>query len=286
MRIEFLGTGGAISTPRPLCDCPVCTQARDLGVPYSRLGPSTFVHGPDVLIDLPEEIGIALNRSRVRRINACFISHWHPDHVMGRRIFESINKDWRNWPPQSTRTPVYLPRQVARDIRTRLGTWEHLQFLEETGVVQLVEMAEGESALIDGVRVTPVPLAESWVYAFLFEDGRHRVLVAPDELYDWIPPAHLRGVDLAVLPMGIAEFDPFTGERRIPADHPVLLTEATFDQTLAMVELLDAREVIFTHIEEMDGLSHDALGDLAERLQGRGLPVSFAWDTRIVRVSD
>lgn len=54
MRIEFLGTGGAITTPRPGCACRVCAEARVKGVPYSRTGPSVFIHGPDVLIDTPE----------------------------------------------------------------------------------------------------------------------------------------------------------------------------------------------------------------------------------------
>lgn len=91
MKVEFLGTGGAISTPRPLCSCRVCVEARKLGVPYSRGGPSVFVHGPDVLIDTPEEARDELNRSRVTNVNACLYSHWHPDHVMGRRVFESLN---------------------------------------------------------------------------------------------------------------------------------------------------------------------------------------------------
>ena len=53
MQVEFLGAGGAITTPRPACTCRVCAEAREKGVPYSRTGPSLFVHGPDVLIDTP-----------------------------------------------------------------------------------------------------------------------------------------------------------------------------------------------------------------------------------------
>ena len=56
MRVEFLGTGGAVIVPRPLCSCGICVQARERGVPYARSGPSVFVHGPDVLIGTPEEI--------------------------------------------------------------------------------------------------------------------------------------------------------------------------------------------------------------------------------------
>ena len=51
------------------CDCRVCVQARTEGRPYSRSGPSTFVHGPDVLIDTPEEI-----RARASRIQELAVS--------------------------------------------------------------------------------------------------------------------------------------------------------------------------------------------------------------------
>ncbi len=49
------------------------------------------------------------------------------------------------------------------------------------------------------------------MYAFLLEEEGKRVLIAPDELVGWDPPQTVRGLDLAVLPMGVPEFDPFTG---------------------------------------------------------------------------
>jgi phosphoribosyl 1,2-cyclic phosphate phosphodiesterase len=114
MRVEFLGTAGAMPIPRPLCECAVCAQARELGVPYARNGPSVFVHGPDVFVDTPGEILDQLNRSTVERIAACFYSHWHPDHTMGRHIFSIIGADFRVWPYEPRRvTPVYLPQQVG-----------------------------------------------------------------------------------------------------------------------------------------------------------------------------
>ncbi|HET9015012.1 MAG TPA: MBL fold metallo-hydrolase [Thermomicrobiaceae bacterium] len=284
LRVEFLGTGGAITTPRPGCHCRVCAQARERGVPYSRGGPSLFVHGPDVLIDTPEEIKDLLNRSRVERIQACLYSHWHPDHVMGRRVWEALNMDLRGWPPQHRQTTIYLPQQVAEDFRHRLGTWEHLAFLERVGVVRLAELRDGESVVLDGTRITPFRLAEDYVYAFVFEGAGRRVLIAPDELHGWTPSASLHGVDLAVLPMGVVEVDPLTGERRVPAEHPVLRMEATFAQTLEIGRALAARRVILTHVEEMDGLSHDDLGDIAARLRRDGLNLAFAHDTLIVEV--
>lgn len=68
MKIEFLGTGGSVPTPRPLCHCSMCIEARERGVPFSRGGPSLFVHGPNLLVDTPEEVSILLNRSTVKAL--------------------------------------------------------------------------------------------------------------------------------------------------------------------------------------------------------------------------
>jgi len=284
VRIEFLGTGGAITAPRPLCHCRVCDEARAKGVPYSRTGPSVFVHGPDVLIDTPEESKYQLNRSGVTHIAGCFYSHWHPDHMAGRRVWESLNGNWLTWPVQHRSTDIYLPQQVGHDFRMHLGSWEQFMYLQKLGMVNVIELDDDDSVTLNGVTIRPFRLAEDYVYAFLFEDGEKRVLIAPDELHGWIPPASVRGVDLAVIPKGLDEFNPFTGERRIHAEHYVLGVEATFLQTLDMVRQLDAKRVIMTHIEEVDGLTYDDLARLEGRLQAEGLPVTFAYDTQVVDV--
>jgi phosphoribosyl 1,2-cyclic phosphate phosphodiesterase len=275
MRVEFLGSGGAIPTPRPGCGCALCAEAGAKGVPYSRGGPSLFVHGPDVLIDTPEEIATLLNRSAVAEIAACFYSHWHPDHTMGRRVWETRNKDWRNWPPRNRTTTIYLPQQVAADVKTRLGTGDHLAYLARIGVVELVEVPDGATVAVGGATVRPFRLAEPYAYAFL---------VAPDELFGWEPPTDLGRLDLAVLPMGVVDVHPLTGARQIPADHPVLRGEATLAQTLAVARRLDAGRVVLTHVEEPDQLSYDDLRLVEDRLREQGLPVSFAYDTMMVDV--
>ncbi|MEB2286791.1 MAG: MBL fold metallo-hydrolase [Anaerolineae bacterium] len=284
MRIEFLGSGGAITTPRPGCTCRICAEARARGVPYSRSGPSVFVHGPNMLIDTPEESKFQLDRAGIAHVPACLYSHWHPDHVAGLRVWETMNGDWLSWPPQHRRSTVYLPQQVAEDFHHRLGAWEQLMYLQRLGVVEVIVLRDGETVARNGVTIRPFRVAQDYVYAFLFEEGATRVLIAPDELFGWAPPAEVRGVDLAVLPMGLPVFDPLSGARIISAEHPVLRAEATFEQTLDMVRALDARRVILTHIEEPVGLGHDDLEQVAARLQGEGLPITFAYDTLAVEV--
>ena len=285
MKVEILGSGGATTTPRPGCTCPVCVEARAKGLPYTRTGPSIFVHGPNVLFDTPEESKAQLDRAGLQEIAACFYSHWHPDHTMGRRVWETRNGLFRAWPRKvQDTTSIYLPAQVAADFRVRLGGWEHLTFMEERGWIDVHELADGETVLLHGVEVRPFRLAEDYVYAFELRGGRKRLLVAPDELKGWRPPAELQGLDLAVLPMGVCEHDPFTGERRIHADHPVLQFEATFAETLRIVDELGAKRTLLAHIEEMDGLSFDDLLRLEAKLRAEGRNVAFAHDTLVVGV--
>ncbi|MBA2176097.1 hypothetical protein H0266_14465 [Halobacillus locisalis] len=201
MEIEFLGTGGAITIPRPLCNCNVCSEARDKGVPYSRMGPSIFVHGPDLLIDTPEEIYNQINRSTVHDVKGVIYSHWHPDHVMGRRVIESLSADWINDPPQHKKIDVYIPQQVDLDFKTFLGSRDHLDFFESQGFANLNRLTDGESLVLNDTKVSPFRLAEDYVYAFLMEKDHKEVLIAMDELNDWVPPKEVMGVDLAILPV-------------------------------------------------------------------------------------
>ena len=112
--------------------------------------------------------------------------------------------------------------------------------MRDRGWIRIHELADGETVEIGGVTVRPFRLAEDYVYAFELTEGDRRLLVAMDELNGWSPPADVTGCDLAVLPMGICEFDLFTGERLIHEEHPVLVYEATFAETLGIVDALDA----------------------------------------------
>jgi phosphoribosyl 1,2-cyclic phosphate phosphodiesterase len=259
VRVEILGSGGAVTIPRPGCGCRVCVEARERGAPYARTGPSVFVHGPDVLIDTPEESKQQLNRSGVTRIAAGLYSHWHPDHTAGRRVWEARNFDFRSWPPRFETTPVYVPERVWADFESNYGLADQFRFLERQGTVKVELLAEDATVELDGTRLTVLPLDAENAHAFLFEDGRHRVLVAMDETHRWQPP-DLGPLDLAVLPVGVFEHHPFTGERMIPEEFckpPV--RKARYEMTLELLRRLAPRRAVLSHVEEMDRVSHDEL---------------------------
>jgi len=259
MKVEILGSGGAVTIPRPGCECRICVEARDRGVPYARTGPSVFVHGPDVLIDTPEESKIQLNLSQVTRIAAGFYSHWHPDHTAGRRVWESRNFDFRSWPRRFVTTPLYIPERVWEDFESNYGLADQFRFMEEQGTVKVVQVAANEPFDVGGTRVTALPLDAENAHAFLFEAAGKRALVAMDETHGWTPPA-LGPLDLAVLPVGVFELHPFSGERLIPEEFckpPVKKTR--YAHALELVRALAPRRAVLSHVEEMDRLSHDEL---------------------------
>jgi phosphoribosyl 1,2-cyclic phosphate phosphodiesterase len=86
------------------------------------------------------------------------------------------------------------------------------------------------------------------------------VLIAMDETHRWSPPAGLGPLDLALLPIGVFEHHPYSGERLIPEEFckpPVRKTR--YGTTLELLRLLAPRRAVLSHVEEMDGLSHDEL---------------------------
>ncbi|WP_019241182.1 MULTISPECIES: MBL fold metallo-hydrolase [Bacillus] len=284
MKIEFLGTGGAMTIPRPLCSCRVCEEARVKGVPFSRSGPSLFVHEANLLFDTSEDIYSQINRSNIKQIDGVFYSHWHPDHVMGRRVLESLNVDWRNYPPKHTQTNVYLPEQVSKDFNTYLGSKEHLRFFENENYINLHELMDEDMIIINDTRITPFRLAEDYVYAFLLEKNDKRILIAMDELNNWKPKKDLEGLDLAILPIGIFEYHPLNEKRLFASDHPILQQECTFLETLDIIKTLKPKKTILTHVDEINGLSFNELLKLEKQLYEEGLNIEIAYDTLIADV--
>ncbi|MBN2472715.1 MAG: hypothetical protein JXN59_18470 [Anaerolineae bacterium] len=260
LRIEFLGTGGAIGIPRPACDCRICAEARGRGVPYSRGGPSLFVHGPDLLIDTPEDIVPNLNRAGIRHVGAVTWSHWHPDHTAGMRVFEPLNFT-TSWPPEHACTPVYLPAGVREDFDRFHGLGDRLNYYAALRLIAPAVIPEGESFALNGATITPYRLPDPSVqaYAFILEEGRKRVFIAPDELFSWQPDPALGHFDLAILQAGLMDVHPLTGEQIFPVDHPVLQREASFADTLDMIRALDADRVILTHLFMHGIASYDEL---------------------------
>lgn len=289
LAVEILGSGGATRTPRPGWRTPNSVGARKYGVPWARTGPSLFVHGPDVLIDTPEEACFQVDRAGIEHIAAGLYSHWHPDHTAGQRFWETRNADFRAWPPQNINTPIYIPRNAVGDFE-KFGVMEPMRYKERMGYVTIHVL--DDAIELGGWKISAFPVHEAYVAAFLFEEVEvlegeraRRVLICMDELHGWTPPDFVQGVDLLVLPKGLDDIHPFTGETVIPPEHPVLQSEATYRDTLKIVEAIAPEQVIFMHLEEIEPLTPPEYEELAAMLEReRGWNVTFAWDGLVVEL--
>ncbi len=284
MKIEILGSGGAVTVPRPGHHDRLNCEARDKGVPYQRRGPSVFIHDHNILFDTPEDIGESLNRAGIDEVQACFYSHWHPDHVMGRRIFEQLNWNLRGGENKST--DIYVPKCVREDMEKMLGTWSHLEYMQSIGIVKVHVIEPGESVIIGDLEITPEPLAEDYVFAYHVRKGDEHIWIAMDELVGWEPGESVANLDLAILPSGVCEFHPLNGERRIPADEPVLKTEMRYERTLEVIREMAPKQAVLMHLDEPDGVTYDDGLELSRLLQAQGIPVTYGWDGLVIETSN
>ena len=193
---------------------------------------------------------------------------------MGRRVLEELNMSILH--PEARRvTDVWLPTWVREDFRKRLGLSDHFQFFERMGIVRVHEIAQGEPLHVDGVRVRAFRMAQPGLTSFLLEQGQKRVVLAIDDTKDWVPGETLLEPDLLVLEAGWFERDP-KGKVLVPKGHWIRGAEASFEETLDLVDRIRPRRTILTHIEEVCGRSYPDYVRLEEEYEDRRL--QFAYD--------
>ena len=279
MKLEILGSGGAVTTPKPFCKCKSCTEARQGTPKNTRFGPSVFIHGPDILIDTPEEIFVQLNRSKVTHIAACFYSHWHPDHTSGKRIFE-MNKDWKNYPAKNKTTTVVLTEKIAETFSKCLSIKSHLDFLAHIGLVKVEIISNSGKYEVNGYSVKPVQLGQDFSFGYEIEGFGKRILIVMDELKFWVPTKEVCSTtyDMIYLPIGVIDVNPITNERNIDPNHPVLEDEQTIVETLEYVRALSSKQFILGHVEEPDGVTFDMgerLSLYCSEITGKNVKVAY-----------
>ena len=72
MKIEILGSGGGTEVPRPFCECRVCKEAKEKGLPYSRNAAAAYIKDLKALLETPEDIADSLTRENIRNVDYIF----------------------------------------------------------------------------------------------------------------------------------------------------------------------------------------------------------------------
>jgi phosphoribosyl 1,2-cyclic phosphate phosphodiesterase len=259
MKLTILGSGGCAVTPKPLCRCRICREARLKGPPYTRAGPSAFLHDINLLIDTPAETAGLLNRSRIGRVDYLIFSHLDPDHVEGFRVVEQIALDFRSWRayPQK-QICLLLPEEFEAPLMSMRSQYGPLlDFYRESGFVRVEPFREKTE--IDGVGITAISIdrGRQTAFVYVFEKSGRRVVYAPCDIKPF--PEHrseVQGADLLVIQPGIFE-DGLRHRFRYPLDHISRTTLYTFEETLELAARIGARKVLLVHLEEYWNRSYD-----------------------------
>jgi phosphoribosyl 1,2-cyclic phosphate phosphodiesterase len=282
MKWTILGSGGCAVIPKPLCQCPVCQEAREKGVPYARGGPAAFLQNINLLIDTPAEISQQLNNSAIDRVDYLTFTHLDPDHVEGFRVVEQIALDFRSWRAYPEKQ-IYLllPEELNENIeKLRSQYGPVIDFYRDRGFVELKPFRD--QVQVKDVRLTAVPVERSSqpVFIYVFEKSGVKVIYAPCDIKPF--PEHRDEVqhpDLFITQPGIFE-EGLKHGFRYPAEHITRKNLYTFEQTMSLAERLGAKEVLFTHLEEYWNRSYDDYCALEAEKPG----IRFAYDGMQVRV--
>ena len=141
--IIFLGTAAAIQLPSFLCNCEICDLAREGKIPSRTRSALAIVGDKNVLIDAGPDIAFQLERERIKKIDAIFITHWHYDHIGGLGEFgEPASYDkWK-------KIQLYLPRECTTIFERNVG------YLESVFDVKPIDV--GDKVTIDQVNYQAV----------------------------------------------------------------------------------------------------------------------------------
>ena len=275
MKIKIIGSGGCVSTPRPCCNCRVCTEAREKGFPYARTGCSLFIEDEKILIDTPEDINYALNNAEVNEVKYILYSHCDPDHTMGMRVIEQLRLDWIGlsigWKCKNPIQVSSLPT-ILEDIklqRTRYGSM--LGYYEGRGLVTSKGL---RSLQTDEIKVELLPVDDTeHVAVFLISDSGRKVIYAPCDVKPFPHSEKFYNADLLIIGntvVGDVLKDGFV----LQEENPIRKELFVLDEVMELKSKYAIKEVIITHLEEDWGKSFDDYKELEKQYEG----LKFAYD--------
>lgn len=282
MDLTILGSGGCMIIPKPLCQCPVCDEARSKGFPYERTGPSAFLHDENILIDTPAEIAQQINRAEIDRIDHLMFTHLDPDHVEGFRVVEQITLDFRSWASYNAKTiKLVLPEQLKVPLRNITSVYGPvIDFFKEQDFIECSFFDNKVKIGETSITAIPVDRGSQISFVYVFEKSDVKLIYAPCDIKPFPEKRQeVQNADLLVTQPGIFE----TGLKHgftYPEDHISRTTLYTFDETRGLAERIGARQILFVHLEEYWNRGYDDYLELEKQFDN----LRFAHDGMRIRI--
>ena len=176
---------------------------------------------------------------------------------------------------------MLLPEQLGRRVRELRSQYGSIvDFYQESGFLQLKLFQD--KIQIGDVEITALPVDQGSQLAFVyvFEKSGRRVVYAPCDIKPF--PSHRNEVqhaDLLIIQPGIFE-EGLKHSFKYPPGHISRTTLYTFEQTMELVTHLQAKKVVFVHLEEYWNRSYD---DYC-LLEAKDPRIRFAYDGMQLRV--
>ncbi len=275
MRLKIIGSGGCVSTPRPLCQCNICTEAREKGFPYARCGCSLYVEDANILIDTPEDIADALNHADIKEVEYLLYSHIDPDHTMGMRVIEQLRLDWlANSIGIKCKNPIIVASlpSIIKDLKCQ-GT-KYGSALDYYKSMNLIDIQAFTSLDLASIHIDLIPVDETEkVAVFVYTQDSHKVIYAPCDVKPFPENDIFMDADCLIIGntiVGDVLKDGFVLEK----DNPLRGELFAMDEIVALKNKYHIKRVIITHLEEDWGKSYDDYMNLQKQFDG----IEFAYD--------
>ncbi|NLX05336.1 MAG: MBL fold metallo-hydrolase [Phycisphaerae bacterium] len=194
-----------------------------------------FLHEANALFDCPEDISASVNAGRIERIDALFLTHWHPDHCFGLRLLmESGYGVYRD--VATKRFSLFVPQKVYPTLIKVYPALTHQ--LQTLHTADLRLLADRELVTLGATTIQPIGFAEaeSDTFAYLIRnEAKHAVLYSPCDTLSFRTYREFRHLDLWITECGCF------------SDYP---REIGMDEAMRRIEEIAPGRTIFTHIEE------------------------------------
>lgn len=267
MKLIILGSGGAIPTPRPFCQCELCKLARK-NQNYKRNSSSAFIEEIKTLIDCPEDIGDSLNRQNIKEIDRILITHWHPDHTFGLRVVLEAHFDFIENKPKKC-IEICIGKKVYETLKERFPAINYYTDVIKVAKIKIIEHKEELKFGEIIIQVVGYSGKESNWYAFLIKNREKKILYSSCDTLHFEKYAEFKDLDLWVTECGIFS-------------HDKVKSEISFPDLIKRIKEIKPKKTLLVHIEEVELQSwgFDYLDKLKEEY--KDLKIDFSHDGLVI----